>query len=224
MAGHFIVIDGPDGAGKGTQIELLKKVLPTRYGRPPEDFVFTREPGGSPRAEYIRGLILDEQMKGASGAVMIQLFGAARLDHLEETIVPALAAGKVVVSDRFDASTYAYQLVAQNGGKAAQEIFSTQRILIANLECFSGKGWTTIVLDVQPWVSRERLASRGGEKLTHFDTRPMEFHVGVANGYRDYERRYSGVRFVNASRTPCLVHHDIIDIFDRVLGGPKPVG
>ncbi len=223
MTGHLIVIDGPDGAGKGTQIEMLKGVLPSRYARPASDFVFTREPGGSPFAEKVRELILSPGAKEVSGAVMIQLFGAARFEHLERTVVPALDAGKVVVSDRFDASTYAYQLIAQKGGRVAGTLFHRQSELIRDMGCFFGKGWTTIVLDVPSEIGMARSAKRKGQEHTHFDSRDIAFHELVRDGYRRYANQFLGVSVVDASRTPCLVHHDVVEVFDRVFGGLAPM-
>ena len=223
MTGHFIVIDGPDGAGKGTQIDMLKGVLPHRYGRPDSDFVFTREPGGSPFAEKIRELILSPGAKEASGAVMVQLFGAARFEHLEQTVVPALDAGKVVVSDRFDASTYAYQLIAQKGGRVAGTLFHRQNELVRDMGCFFGRGWATIVLDVPAEIGMARSAKRRGQAHTHFDSRDTAFHELVRDGYKRYAHQFLGVSVIDASRTPCLVHHDVIAVFDRILGGPSPL-
>jgi dTMP kinase len=218
--GHFIVIDGPDGAGKGTQIAMLRDTLPHRYGRPASDFVFTREPGGSPFAEKLREANLSPEAKEASGSVMIQLFGAARLDHIEKIILPALAAGKVVVSDRFDAATFAYQVVAQEGGKRALELFSLQRQAIEPL-FFAHHGWRTIILDVPAEIGMERSAKRRGQQRTHFDERDAAFHDAVRRGYLRYRENHRyGTHVIDASRTPCLVHHDVIGIFDRVLGKP----
>ena len=223
MTGHFFVIDGPDGAGKGTQIEMLKDTLPHRYGRPAEDFVFTREPGGSPFAEKIRKLILSPEAKEASASVMVQLFGAARFDHLEQTIIPALAKGKVVISDRFAAATYAYQVVAQDGGKATWDLLETQNILIKNLDGFSTKRCTTIILEVSAEIGMNRSAVRKGQTRTHFDARDIAFQQAVHKGFGVYSNPFGHTVWVDASRTPCLVHQDIIAVFDSILGGPSPL-
>src|SRR3989338_7150230 len=116
MTGHFFVIDGPDVAGKGTQIRMLKDPLLHRYGRPPEDFVFTREPGGSPFAEEIRKFILSPEAKEASCAVMVQLFGAARFEHLYAIVLPALVAGEVVISDRVGGRAHSPPRFGRGGG------------------------------------------------------------------------------------------------------------
>jgi len=220
--GKLIVIDGPDGGGKTTQIGILRDTLAHRYSRPPEDFVFTREPGGSTFAEQIRALILSEGSRGVSAEIMIQLFGAARFEHLRSTIEPALAEGRIVVTDRFDAATYAYQITAQKGGKEARRLFEMQRALLEEREVFNGRDWTTIILDVEPETGRQRLAERGGEKLNHFDERPLSFHYDVRTGFKHYALKYGPTWTIDTSgRTPCQVHQDIIMVFDQVLGGPN---
>lgn len=104
-AGLFITFEGIDGSGKSTQCRLLAEAL-TKAGR---DVVLTREPGGSPGAEDIRRMVLEGDPDKWSAETEILLFTAARRDHLERTINPALAAGKIVVCDRFADSTRMYQ-------------------------------------------------------------------------------------------------------------------
>jgi dTMP kinase len=103
--GLFVSLEGPDGSGKSTQRALLAEHL-RRFGYA---VVETREPGGSPAAERIRALLLDAKLKGLRAGAELLLFEAARLQHVHDTILPALAAGKVVLCDRFIDSTTAYQ-------------------------------------------------------------------------------------------------------------------
>lgn len=105
MPGRFITFEGIDGSGKSTQARALAQHL-TDAGQP---VVLTREPGGSPGAEEIRSLLLTGTPDRWSAETEILLFTAARRDHLEKTITPALAAGKTVISDRFADSTRVYQ-------------------------------------------------------------------------------------------------------------------
>ena len=104
-AGLFISFEGIDGSGKSTQARLLAQTLRTRG----LDVVLTREPGGSPGAEEIRALVLEGPPDRWSGETELLLFTAARRDHLERTIRPALAAGQIVICDRFADSTRMYQ-------------------------------------------------------------------------------------------------------------------
>ena len=108
-SGLFISFEGIDGSGKSTQARLLAEAV-ERSGRA---VVLTREPGGSPGAEEIRKLVLEGDPDRWSAETEILLFTAARRDHLERTIEPALAAGKVVICDRFADSTRVYQGVSR---------------------------------------------------------------------------------------------------------------
>ena len=213
--GQFFVLDGVDGSGKGEQIKLLKEKLPQLY--PDREFVFTREPGGSPYAEQMRVLMLNNiYAKDASGEVMIQLFGAARFDHLGKIVFPALNAGKVVISDRFDGSTYAYQIMAQQGGYLAQKFFRLQRRLI----CEMLPSWSTIILDVDTAIAMSRRGGRTGQESTHFDEREAAFHEAVRRGFRSYVREYLSpdMAIVDAGRTIEEVHQDILALFRDKLG------
>jgi dTMP kinase len=103
--GLFVTLEGPDGSGKSTQRRLLAAAL-RKSGR---KVLETREPGGSPLAERIRDLVLDPRFKGFKPGTELLLFEAARFQHVEDTIRPALAKGWVVLCDRFTDSTLAYQ-------------------------------------------------------------------------------------------------------------------
>jgi dTMP kinase len=105
VSGHFITFEGIDGSGKSTQAKRLADRLRAE-GR---DVVLTREPGGSVGAEEIRALVLEGAPDRWSAETEILLFTAARRDHLERTILPAVAAGKIVICDRFADSTRMYQ-------------------------------------------------------------------------------------------------------------------
>jgi dTMP kinase len=105
--GKFIVLDSGEGAGKTLQLKRAEEF----FG---DKILVTREPGGSKYAEQIRELILHSiYASQADAKTLFALFWAARADHLDKTIRPALLAGKTVLTDRFDSSTYAYQIIAQ---------------------------------------------------------------------------------------------------------------
>ena len=110
MNGLFITIEGPDGSGKSTIIEMLKDYFKR------DDFLFTREPGGTPIAEKIRDIILDKNHEKLCPRAEALLYSASRAQHIEEKIIPAIKDKKVVISDRFVISSYAYQAFARGLG------------------------------------------------------------------------------------------------------------
>ena len=123
----FIVIEGGEGAGKSTVIKLLKEEL--------GDIIhITREPGGSPYAETIRNVALKSpDAKNAPAETMICLMFAARYDHVLNTVVPQLKLGKNVICDRFDSSSYTYQIFGQKGGKKIEKLFWNLRKMISRV-------------------------------------------------------------------------------------------
>tara|TARA_R110002072_G_scaffold7573_20_gene41142 strand:- start:2191 stop:2817 length:627 start_codon:yes stop_codon:yes gene_type:complete len=146
--GMFISFEGIDGSGKSTQAHLLADHLRAR-GR---DVVLTREPGGSPGAEEIRALVLQGEPDRWSAETEILLFTAARRDHLERTIGPALAAGKVVICDRFADSTRMYQGLSR--GDLRQTVDDLHRLMIGV------EPDLTILIDMDPAKGLSRALSR----------------------------------------------------------------
>ncbi len=173
--GKFIVIDSGEGSGKTTQLNKAKEF----FG---DALVLTREPGGSAYAEEIRNVILKSlNASQADAKTMFALFWAARADHLKNTIQPALAAGKIVITDRFDSSTFAYQIVAQ-GARDMEPLFWQMR------EVFLGdcKPDLYVYFDLDPKVGLARKNKQGGEELTHFEDREIEFHERQRAGCKEF--------------------------------------
>ncbi len=169
--GKFIVLEGGEGAGKSTQARRLVAYLHARS----IPAILTREPGGTAGAEAIRALLL-EQPVGHEGWGMraeALLFAAARSDHVEKVIEPALAEGRWVVCDRFVASSIAYQGGA--GGLDMQAIDDLHRIgsngLMPDL---------TLIMNVPPALAEERLAKRDGGLSDAISARPAHYHRRVA--------------------------------------------
>jgi dTMP kinase len=168
--GRFITLEGGEGTGKTTQSALLADVLAAR-GVP---VLRTREPGGSPGAELLRGILLDGSVDWAPRAETLLHF-AARADHVAKTIQPALDAGTWVISDRFFDSTLAYQ----GHGQGADRGF------IASLIGLTGiVPDLTIVLDVAETVAAERVRRRGGGG-DRYERLDAAFHARVRQGFRD---------------------------------------
>ena len=179
MKGLFISIEGPDGSGKSTQIENIRKFFADKN----IEIVFTREPGGTPIGERIREIILDNSFKEMDYMTEAMLYAASRAQHVAQIIRPALEAGKVVVCDRFVDSSIAYQGYGRHLGEAVEVINS-----YAVKECMPD---VTFLLKVDPNVGKTRIkANRETEdRLEH---EKMAFHREVFEGYLELEKQYPG--------------------------------
>ena len=196
-AGRFITFEGIDGSGKSTQARLLAALLRARG----VDVVLTREPGGSPGAEEIRRLLVEGPPERWSAETEILLFTAARRDHLEKTILPALARGATVVSDRFADSTRVYQ------GAARGEL----RALVDTLhEAVIGREPDlTFVIDMDPGEALKRgLARRSGED--RFEDMGEDFQHRLRDGFlRLVTENPSRCHLVDGARDPDAVAADV---------------
>ncbi|MFY0682743.1 MAG: dTMP kinase [Thalassovita sp.] len=148
--GTFISFEGIDGSGKSTQARLLAQAL----GDLGHDVVLTREPGGSPGAEEIRALVLQGDPDRWSAETEILLFTAARRDHMERTILPALQAGKIVISDRFADSTRMYQGLSR--GDLRTTVDQLHNLMI------NREPDLTVLIDMDPGTGLNRALSRQG--------------------------------------------------------------
>jgi dTMP kinase len=172
MGGLFIVVEGPDGAGKST----LARWLATRLLADGRRVVTVREPGGTPVAEAARKVALRFPHAMAPAAELFLML-AARADLVERVIRPALAAGRVVLADRFDLSTMAYQVAG--GGLPRDAVEATNRVATGGLAPD-----LTLVLDVPVAMSRER--QRHARRVRdRFERRDDAFQQRVLQAYRD---------------------------------------
>lgn len=176
---RLVVLDGIDGCGKSTQAELLVRALrEAGRGEP----VHVREPGSTSAGERIRELVLDPDVRlGAESQVL--LFAAARRQMLDELVLPALAAGRDVVCERFHPSTFAYQAVA--GGLDEERVLS-----LLQEWCAAPPDTLTLILDVSP----ARAGQRRGAGHDRFEGRGLAFQEAVARGYRRYAERVPEAR------------------------------
>ncbi len=173
---RFITLEGGEGVGKSTQALRLAE----RLRQSGIDAIETREPGGSPGAEMLRDLLLSGRTKdlGAKGEAI--LFAAARIDHIDQKIAPALAAGIWVVSDRFADSTRAYQ--GTLGGLDAGFLRALERVTLGDL-----RPDLTLILDLPAEVGLERAAARRGKGVVsdRFEAESSAFHDALRKAYRD---------------------------------------
>lgn len=170
--GKFITFEGGEGAGKSTQVQRLAARLKAD-GR---EVVTTREPGGSPGAESIRGLVLKGAADRWSPVTETLLMYAARRDHIERVIRPALDRGAWVICDRFADSTRAYQGAA--GGVAPAFISSLETHILEDT-----RPDLTLVFDLPAEVGLERAHARAGAEM-RFESKGMAFHERLREGFR----------------------------------------
>lgn len=202
MTGRFITLEGGEGAGKTTQIRRLADSL-RADGR---DVLVTREPGGSAGAEEIRGLIVSGEPGRWDPVTEALLLYAARRDHVERTIRPALAAGRWVVCDRFADSTMAYQ--GYGHGLGQQAVLDLHRAAIGDF----GPD-LTLILDLPVDVGLRRAAERGGAGRAEdrFERMGHAFHQRLRDGFLDIARHEPGrCRVVDAARDADAVAADLI--------------
>lgn len=192
--GTFMVCEGGDKSGKTTASQrIVERLLARGF-----DVLWTREPGGTPYAEEIRTIILSDVAKSASPETLLHLFFAARNDHLEQKVLPALRDGVHVVSDRFDASTYAYQIVA--GERPDLEPFF---MTLRSRYITTGVRPQYFYFDIDPAIAQSR-GRREGDRDNHFDVRGLDFHRRLREGYRMFLERYAPDTsyIIDASQTP----------------------
>jgi len=171
-AGLFISFEGIDGSGKSTQARLLAQTLRTRG----LDVVLTREPGGSPGAEEIRALVLEGPPDRWSAETELLLFTAARRDHLERTIRPALAAGQIVICDRFADSTRMYQGLRGAGLRA--KVDALHALMIGQ------EPDLTVLVDMEPNTGLARALARQGHE-ERFEAFGADLQHAMRSGFLD---------------------------------------
>ena len=184
--GRLITLEGSEGVGKSTNLDVVCKFLEDKRIR----FTVTREPGGTEIAERIRELLLSETTEIMDGLTELLLMFAARNQHLTRKILPELDQGLWVVSDRFTDASYAYQAF---GRSIAIEKVDTLRRLVQD-------GFNpdlTLLLDVEPDVSRGRISDR---ELDRIEKENLEFYQRVRAGYLDLAKKLERIKLIDASK------------------------
>jgi dTMP kinase len=198
--GKFITLEGGEGAGKSTQARLLKTALEARGLA----VVHTREPGGSPGAEDIRKLLVEGEPGRWSVLSETLLFIAARADHVEQTIEPALRKGAWVISDRFSDSTYVYQGVAR--GLGVDKVRALQHAALGDYAPD-----LTVILDLEPEEGLKRAQERSLGAENRFEKFDGGFHARLRSAFRDIAAKEpERCVLIDGARAADVVANDIL--------------
>ena len=201
--GRFITIEGGEGAGKSTNVDLVREVL-ERHGF---DVLATREPGGTPLAEEIRSVLVGPRDEAVDPMAETMLIFAARAQHVAEVIEPALRAGRWVLCERFTDSTFAYQ----GGGRGVDAE------VIAQLADLAHPGlWPhlTLYLDAPPDAAMTRISTR---RLDRFERERRDFFERVRDAYAVRAREHPHIVRIDASRDLVSVRREIVGAVEQFL-------
>ncbi|MBV2123463.1 MAG: dTMP kinase [Candidatus Thiodiazotropha sp. (ex Ctena orbiculata)] len=210
MKGRFITVEGGEGAGKSSNLDFIRSLLNSAG----KQVVFTREPGGTPLGEAIRDLLLGHQHTGMADDTELLLMFAARAEHLQQKIIPALQQGQWVLCDRFTDASYAYQGAGR--GLASERIASLEQFVQGEL-----RPDLTLLLDLPV----EQGLARAGQRSEpdRFEKQEMSFFEKVRAGYLEIAAREPHrVKIVDASKPLETVQqqiHSVVSTFLEQSGG-----
>ncbi|GAB6086060.1 dTMP kinase [Alkaliphilus crotonatoxidans] len=209
MSGLFITIEGTDGAGKTTQIILLKEFLEKQGLR----VLVTREPGGTLIGEKIRDIVLDQRHAEMSHTTEALLYAASRGQLVKQVIQPALNRGEIVICDRYIDSSLVYQGWGRGLGYDA----------VADINRFATQGLEpdiTLLLEISPEISLGRIKSRGqGDRL---EQEKIQFHQSVYNAYLELAERFPArIKRIDGERNVIDIQAEIQNIITSLLSKGK---
>lgn len=214
MEGVFITFEGVEGCGKSTQVKLLVEAL-HKAGRA---VYVTREPGGTPIGEAIRGILLDPANAAMCKEAEILLYAAARAQHVAEVIRPKLAEGVVVISDRYADATTAYQGAAR--GFSPQQLSALHQLATDNLQ-----PQLTVILDVPVADGLSRVLQRsidaGTRAYDRLESESLEFHERVRTAYLQIAKENpQRVHVINGAQFVAEIHSEILSLVKSLCGTP----
>ena len=207
FAGKFITVEGPDGAGKTTLIQGLTKRLEAKLAVP---LKLTREPGGDPIAEQIRGVILHPENVALDARAEALLYAASRRQHLMHTVIPALEAGQMVLCDRFVDSSIAYQGYGREIGE--------EGIIAINQFATDGRQPDlTLYLDITAEEGIRRIqANRSQSEQNRLDVEAIDFHQRVHKGYAVLKDRFPDrIQVIDARQDPESMQIQALAILEK---------
>ncbi len=193
----FITFEGIEGCGKSTQAKKLHEFFLSKK----IDAILTREPGGTKAGEKIREILIDEKIEKLNAKTELFLNFAARLEHVEKLIKPALATGKTVISDRFFDSSFAYQ------GSA----FGLDENLIEEVKKITVGDFApdiTFLIDVPVETAFARIEGRAGNN--RYEKLGLDFHQKVRNGFLSLAKKNPRVRVIDGTKNPQEIFNEII--------------
>ncbi len=201
----LITLEGGEGSGKSTAIDAIKNYFNKRGFKT----LVSREPGGIKIAEEIRSIILDKENTMMTPWCETLLYAAARVQHLEEKVIPALNDGVVVILDRYIDSSLVYQGIARGVG--------IDNVIKANSYAMNYMPNITFFLDVKPEVGLKRLSGR--DKMDRLDLETIDFHNKVYNGYIQVRDMYKDrIKTIDGEKTKEEVVRQIEDELDKIFG------
>lgn len=199
MTGRFITLEGIDGAGKSTQAQRLTEVLRAAGNT----VVSVRDPGTTSLAERVRGILLDRTVTGVDPMAELMLYLASRAQLVAEVVRPALAAGSVVISDRYADSSVAYQGYGRELG--VDVVRQSNALATGNLQPD-----LTLVIDIPVEITKERMNGKTADRL---ESEKRSFHERIRNGFLEIARdEPERVVVVDGTRSPDDVHLEIVRI------------
>ncbi|MCG7873278.1 MAG: dTMP kinase [Candidatus Thiodiazotropha lotti] len=205
MKGRFITVEGGEGAGKSSNLDYIRNLLNSAG----KQVVFTREPGGTPLGEAIRDLLLGHQHTGMADDTELLLMFAARAEHLQQKIIPALQQGQWVLCDRFTDASYAYQGAGR--GLASDRIASLEQFVQGEL-----RPDLTLLLDLPVEQGLARAGKRS--EPDRFEKQAMSFFEKVRAGYLEIAAREPHrVKIVDASKSLETVQQQINGVVTAFL-------
>lgn len=196
--GLFITMEGPDGAGKTTQIDLLRDYLSGKG----YDIIVCREPGGTPISEAVRQVILNKDFTEMGNMTELLLYAAARAQLMEEVIRPALLEGKIVICDRFVESSAVYQGIGRNMG--IDLVYQVNQFAIGDTVPD-----LTIMIDLNAEIGISRKKKQ--TELDRMEREALDFHERVVDGYRKLSQLFpERIYKIDGSRTIEEIHQKIV--------------
>ena len=207
MKGKFISFEGPDGSGKTSVIKVVEKYFINKG----YEVIVTREPGGIKISEKIRDIIHDVEHKEMDPRTEALLYAASRSQHLNQKIIPAVEAGKIVLCDRYVDSSLAYQGYGRELG--------FDKVLAINMFAIDGVfPDLTIFVDVRPEIGLKRVFSTEEREKNRLDLEPLKFHKKIYEGYLEIIEKYPNrIKRINGEQPLEIVAKEAITLINRTL-------